>query len=119
MARSYYYDTGELKKGPVSGNELVRLRSAGEISGDTWVRKANSSTWRRLADVDLREEEEEEANPSLWRLFSRAFGWRTLVLFIAVMVVIVALAVGILSFAWPIVLVLILVWALQRISRDD
>ena len=35
------------------------------------------------------------------------------------MVVIVALAVGILSFAWPIVLVLILVWALQRISRDD
>ena len=63
MARSYYYDTGELKKGPVSGNELVRLRSAGEISGDTWVRKANSSTWRRLADVDLREEEEEEATP--------------------------------------------------------
>ena len=118
MARSFYYDTGESKKGPVSGNDLVRLRAAGEISDDTWVRKANSSTWRRLVDVDLREEEEQEANPSLWRLFARTFGWRTLVLFIAVMVVIIALAIGVLSFAWPIILVLILVWALQRISRD-
>ncbi len=118
MARSYYYDTGESKKGPVSGNDLVQLRAAGQIGEDTWVRKADSSTWRRLADVDLREEEEQEANPSLWRLFARAFGWRTLALFIAVMVVIIALAIGVLSFAWPIILVLILVWALQRISRD-
>ncbi len=118
MARSYYYDTGELKKGPVDGDELVQLRSAGEIDDDTWVRKADSSTWRRLGDVDLREEEEREANPSLWRLLTRTFGWRTLVLSIAIMVVVIALAIGVLSFAWPIILVLILVWALQRISRD-
>ncbi len=118
MARSFYYDTGEVKKGPVSGNDLVQLRAAGEIDADTWVRRADSSTWRHLADIDLREEEEQEAHPSLWRLLMRTMGWRTLVLTIAVGIVVIALAVGVLSFAWPIVLVLLLVWMLQRISRD-
>ena len=64
MARKFFYDTGEQKVGPVTGDRLVQLRAAGEIDDSTWVRRADSSTWRPLGSVNLREEEEREANPS-------------------------------------------------------
>lgn len=117
MARKFYYDTGEQKVGPVTGNRLVQLRAAGEIADDTWVRRADSSTWRPLSSVDLREEEEQEANPSLWRLLRRSFSWQSLLLLLAILIIFITLAVGFISLAWPFLLVLLVLWLLNRISR--
>lgn len=117
MARKYFYDTGEEKIGPVSGNDLVQLRAAGRISNDTWVRRADSSTWRPLSGVDLREEEEAEANPSLWKLLLRAFSWQSILLFIALAFIFIALIGGLLTIAWPLFLVLLIFWLLNRISK--
>lgn len=118
MARKFFYDNGEQKIGPVTGNDLVQLRAAGQISDDTWVRREDSSTWRPLAQIDLRREEEEEANPSLWRLLRRSMSWQSLLLLIALFIIFIALAVGVLAFAWPIILVLIFLWFLSRLGRD-
>lgn len=117
MARKYYYDTGEEKIGPVTGNELVQLRAAGRIDNKTWVRREDSSTWRPLGSTDLREEEEEEANPSLWKLLTRNVSTGQLVLFGAVAVVGIMLILGVLSVAWPFILVAVAVWMLARAVR--
>lgn len=117
MARKYFYDTGEQKVGPVTGNQLVQLRASGQINDNTWVRRENSSTWRPLGSVNLREEEEQEANPSLWRLLTRNFTWQSLLLFGAVVIIFVAVGIGLLAFAWPIVLVLLFLWLLNRMSK--
>jgi len=117
MARKYYYDTGEEKIGPVTGNELVQLRAAGQIDNKTWVRREDSSTWRPLGATDLREEEAEEANPSLWKLLTRNVSTGNLVLFGAVAVVLVLLVLGVVSVAWPFILVALAVWMLARAVR--
>ena len=117
MARKFFYDTGEQKIGPVTGNELVLLRARGEINDDTWVRRADSSTWRPLRNVNLREEEEQEAHPSLWRMLLRSFNWQGLLIFIAICVIFFAVMGFVLSYAWPIILVLLFLWFLNRISR--
>lgn len=114
MPRKFFYDTGEQKVGPVTGNDLVRLRAEGAISDATWVRAADSETWRPLAGVNLREEEEEERNPSLWRLLTQHLGlWRVLML-IAVGIVFVALLAGLLTTLWPVLLVLAVLWLVYR-----
>lgn len=118
MARKFFYDTGEQQVGPVSANRLVQLRAMGEIDDRTWVRRADSSTWRPLYSVDLRKEEEEEANPGLWRLLTRSMGWQSLALFLAGVVIIIAVVVGLLSFAWPFLLVLLLLWGIGRLSKS-
>ena len=118
MARKYYYDTGEQKIGPVTGNKLVQLRAAGEIDDNTWVRRADSSTWRPLSGINLREEEAEEANPSLWRLLLRALSWQTILLLIALVIIFVTLLAGVIAFAWPLLLVLLLLWFLNRASKS-
>lgn len=118
MARKFYYDDGEQKIGPVTGNDLVQLRATGQISPDTWVRREDSATWRPLSSVDLRAEEEEEAHPSLWRLLRRSMTWQSLLLLIALLVIFIAIAVGLLAFAWPIILLLLFLWFLNRISRS-
>ena len=117
MARKFFYDTGEQKVGPVTGNQLVQLRAAGEINDQTWVRRADSATWRPLGSVNLREEEEQEANPSLWRLLMRSMSWQSLLLLIAVVIIFVAVSIGLLAFAWPVVLVLLFLWLLNRMSK--
>lgn len=117
MARKYYYDTGEQKLGPVSGTELVQLRASGDINDNTWVRRADSSTWRPLSSIDLREEEEQEANPSLWRLILRSLSWQTILLLVALAIIFIALLCGLIAFAWPVILVLLLLWFLNSISR--
>ena len=117
MARKFFYDTGEQKVGPVTGNRLVQLRAAGEIDNNTWVRRADSGTWRPLGSVNLREEEEEEANPSLWRLLFRSLSWQSLLLLAAVVIVFIALMVGVLTVAWPFVLVLLFIWLLVYVSK--
>lgn len=117
MARKYFYDTGDQKIGPVTGNKLVQLRAAGEIDDNTWVRRSDSSTWRPLSGVNLREEEEEEANPSLWRLLLRNLSWQSILLFIALAIIFFALLAGVIAFAWPILLVLLFFWFLNHISK--
>lgn len=117
MARKYYYDTGEEKIGPVTGNELVQLRASGQIDNKTWVRREDSSTWRPLGSTDLREEEAEEANPSLWKLLTRSMSTGNLVLLGAVAVVFVLLVLGVLSVAWPFILLAMAVWLLSRAVR--
>ncbi len=106
MARTYYYDTGERKVGPVSGEDLLRMRATGELSGDTWVRVSTSSTWRPLAAVDLREEEEEARNPSLWKILTRNLSLRSILLLAALFVVFIVGAVLFLKVFWPVLLVL-------------
>lgn len=117
MARKFFYDTGEQKVGPVTGSRLVQLRANGEIDDNTWVRRADSSTWRPLRSVNLREEEEQEANPSLWRLLTRNLSWQGLLMLVAIVIIFVAVGVGLLAFAWPIALVLLFLWLLNRMSR--
>lgn len=113
----YYYDTGESKVGPVTGNELVRLRAAGEIAPDTWVRRADSQTWRPLSQTDLREEEEQEANPSLWRILRQHISLGNIILIAALLIVALAFIIGIISYAWPLLLCLFLLWMLARALR--
>ena len=117
MAHKYYYDTGEEKIGPVTGNELVQLRAAGTIDNKTWVRREDSETWRPLSSVNLRQEEEEEANPSLWRLLTRNMPASRIILMVSVLVVFLLLVLGVLSVAWPFVLVLAICWFLYRAIR--
>lgn len=117
MARKFFYDTGEQKVGPVTGNRLVQLRAAGEIQDDTWVRRADSGTWRPLSSVDLRREEQQEANPGLWRLLMRNFSWQSLLLFAAVVIIFVAVGIGLLAFAWPVLLVIFILWLINRMSK--
>lgn len=117
MAKKYYYDTGEEKVGPVTGNDLVRLRAGGTISGATWVRRADSETWRPLSAVNLAEEEEEERNPGLWRLLTRNLGIGRLLLVIAVGIVFLVLLGTMVSVLWPVLLVLLVLWALARVLR--
>lgn len=118
MARKFFYDNGEQKVGPVTGNRLVQLRAAGEIDDNTWVRRADSATWRPLHSVNLREEEEQEANPSLWHLLTRSMSWQSLLLLLAVVIIFIAIGIGLLAFAWPIVLVLLFLWLLNRMSKS-
>ncbi len=117
MARKYYYDTGEEKVGPVDGEELLRLRASGQLAGDTWVRGEDSSTWRPLESVNLRREEEEAANPSLWRLLLRHVPLPSLILAAAVMVVVVALLIFFIGAFWPLMLAFALVWMLLSMIR--
>lgn len=114
MPRKFFYDTGEEKVGPVTGNDLVRLRAQGAISPATWVRRADSETWRPLSSVNLNEEEEEERNPGLWRILTRNLGVGRLLLLIAVGIVFVLLFAGVVSVLWPVLLVLLLLWVLYR-----
>ncbi|MBR3925757.1 MAG: DUF4339 domain-containing protein [Akkermansia sp.] len=117
MARKYFYDTGEEKIGPVTGNDLVQLRASGQIDNKTWVRRDDSETWRPLGAVNLREEEEEEANPSLWRLLTRHMSVSQIILIVSVIVVLAVLLLGVLSVAWPFILVALAVWFLARAVR--
>ncbi len=117
MARKYYYDTGEAKVGPVDGEELLRLRASGQLAADTWVRAEDSATWRPLASVDLREEEEEAANPSLWKMLLRHVPLPTLILGAAVLIVIVALLVFFIGAFWPLLLAMGFVWMLMSATR--
>lgn len=117
MARMYYYDTGEEKIGPVSGNDLVQLRASGEISAETWVRRADSETWRPLAAIDLRKEEEEEANPSLWKLLWRNLSLGNIILLAAIALVAILFIIGFIRLAWPILLVFLILWLLSRAMK--
>lgn len=117
MARRYFYDSGEEEIGPVSGEELLRLRAEGEIDNDTWVRRETSRTWRPLRGVDLREEEEELRNPSLLKLLLRNMTLLGVLKILAVLVVVVAVLVTLAAFMWPVLLVLLVVWMLSRLSR--
>lgn len=117
MARRFYYDTGEEKVGPVTGQELVRLRAAGTLADDTWVRREDSSTWRPLHSVNLREEEEEEANPGLLRALWRSGLLLPLLLVLAGLVVFALLAVGALSVFWPVLLFILLIWGVNQLFK--
>ncbi len=117
MARKYYYDTGEEKVGPVDGDELFQLRASGQLAPDTWVRGEDSATWRPLSSVDLREEEEEARNPSLWKILSRNLSLRSMVLGAAVLLVLLALLIFFISAAWPLLLMLMLAWLFMAALR--
>ena len=114
MARKFYYDTGAEKVGPVSGTELVRLRASGEISDETWVRRADSSTWRPLHTVNLSEEEEEERNPGLFTLLKRSGLLGPVLLLVLGLVLVIIVAIGAIKVFWPVLLVLFIFWILAK-----
>jgi hypothetical protein len=117
MARKFYYDTGSEKVGPVTGADLVRLRASGEISNETWVRRADSSTWRPLHTVNLSEEEEEERNPGFYTILRRSGLLGPVLIFILMLVGIIILMVGALQLFWPVLLVLFIFWLLGKALR--
>ncbi len=114
MARRFYYDTGEEKIGPISGEELLRLRASGEIANDTWVRSENSQTWRPMHSVNLREEEEELRNPSLIKLLLKHASWSTIIMAVAIGVILIALIIGAVSLLWPLFVVLLAIWLINK-----
>ena len=117
MARQFYYDTGAEKVGPVSGTDLVRLRAAGEISDETWVRRADSSTWRPLHTVNLSEEEEEERNPGFFTLLKRSGLLGPVLIIVLGLVLFIILAIGAIQLFWPVLLVLFVFWILGKALR--
>ena len=114
MARQFFYDTGAEKVGPVSGTDLVRLRASGEISDETWVRRADSSTWRPLHTVNLSEEEEEERNPGLFTILKRSGLLGPLLIFLLGLVLFIVFAVGAIKLFWPVLLVIFFIWLLNK-----
>jgi hypothetical protein len=117
MARQFYYDTGSEKIGPVSGTELVRLRSTGEINDDTWVRRADNNTWRPLHTVNLREEEEEERNPGFFTLLRRSGLLGPVLILLLGLVIFIVIAIGAIQLFWPVLLVLFIFWLLGKALR--
>lgn len=114
MARKFYYDTGTEKIGPVTGAELVRLRATGEISNETWVRRADNNTWRPLHTVNLREEEEEERNPGLFTILKRSGLLGPVLIILLGLVLFIVVAIGAIQLFWPVLLVLFIFWLLAK-----
>lgn len=117
MARKFYYDTGTEKVGPVSGNDLVRLRASGEITDETWVRRADNNTWRPLHTVNLSEEEEEERNPGLFTVLKRSGMLVPALLMVVGLVIFLVLAIGAIQLFWPILLFIFIVWLFTKALR--
>lgn len=117
MARRFYYDTGAEKVGPVTGADLVRLRATGEINDETWVRRADSSTWRPLHTVDLHAEEEEERNPGLLTVLRRSGLLGPVLVFLLGVVLFIIIAVGAIKVFWPVLLLLFIFWLLAKALR--
>ena len=114
MARKFYYDTGTEKVGPVTGADLVRLRASGEITNETWVRRADNNTWRPLHTVNLAEEEEEERNPGLFTVLKRSGLIGPVLLVLLGLVVFIVIAIGAIQIFWPVLLVLFIFWLLSK-----
>lgn len=120
MAQQFYYDAGTEKIGPVKGVDLVQLAKEGLITPDTWVRRAESSTWRRFADLDLTKEREMEQKRSflraLWQQLTPAHlvGILCLLLFLGGILTVGVMALKVL---WPLVLALIFFWWIMRVLR--
>lgn len=114
MERQFFYDTGAEKVGPVSGTDLVRLRASGEISDETWVRRADSSTWRPLHTVNLSEEEEEERNPGLFTILKRSGMLGPLLLVVLGLVIFIIVTIGAIRVFWPVLLVLFIIWLFSK-----
>ncbi len=117
MSTEFYYDTGEEKIGPISASELLLLHQQGTITADTWVRRGDSSTWRRYADTDLRRERQIEKRKSFWRLLwqqmtpGTIFGAICLICFIGG---VLTLGVFALKFLWPVLLFLLVFWWMNK-----
>ena len=110
MARKFYYDTGEEKVGPVSGEDLLRLRASGDIGDETWVRRSDSATWRPLHSVNLNEEEEKLRNPGLFKILKQS-GMLVPFIFLVTALGIIALSLfGI----WIIPLAIFLIWLFKK-----
>ncbi len=120
MARKFYYDTGEQKIGPVTGRDLLRLLSAGEIQSDTWVRRAESSTWRHLENVDLREEKQREQTTSFWGALWKSLPLSAIIGLVCVVVFIIAMLLLIGGIVWkffPFFIALFALWLIYRVVK--
>ena len=95
----------------------MRLRAAGQLDDNTWVRREDSGTWRPLHSVNLREEEEEEANPGILKTLWRSGMLIPLLLVLLGFVIFILLAVGALSIFWPVLLVLAVVWLISQMFK--
>lgn len=114
MARKFYYDDGNEKHGPVSGDELVELRAQGVINDSTWVRREDNGTWRPLGTVDLSEEEEEARNPSLLTVLRRSGLLWPAVIFLLGIVAVLFLMTELIVVFWPLIIAILFVWLLMR-----
>ena len=114
MARKFYYDNGTEKVGPVTGADLVRLRASGEITNETWVRRADNNTWRPLHTVNLAEEEEEERNPGLFTVLKRSGLLVPACIMLLGLVLFIFIAIGAIKIFWPVLLLLFIFWLLSK-----
>lgn len=114
MARKFYYDDGNEKHGPVSGDELVELRNQGVITNETWVRREDNGTWRPLGTVDLSEEEEEARNPSLLTVLRRSGLLWPAVIFLFALAGIIILMTGLIAVFWPFIVAIGIAWLVMK-----
>ncbi len=117
MARKFYYDTGEEKIGPVTGQDLLRLLSTGQIQRDTWVRRSESSTWRQMENVDLKDEKKKEQSRGFWYTLWKSLPLSAIIGLICVFVFIIAILLlvgGILWKFFPFFLALFAIWLIYR-----
>lgn len=85
----YYYDDGSARKGPVSFRELEQLSAEGVINPDSWIRKENSPTWRRMKDTDFSDDKPTPAGGFLAALSARQKLWLIIGILILAPIVIV------------------------------
>lgn len=114
MSRKFYYDDGNEKHGPVSGDKLVELRAQGVINDETWVRREDNGTWRPLGTVDLSEEEEEARNPSLITVLRRSGLLWPAVVFILLLAAFIIIMTGLIATFWPLIIAIAFVWLLMK-----
>ncbi len=117
MPRKFYYNTGEEKVGPVTGQDLVRLLQEGSIQNDTWVRRAESATWRPLANIDLRQEEKKEKVRSFWSKIWESLSPAAIIgiiCFLAFIIAMLFLIGSIVVKFFPFFLAMAAVWFLYR-----
>ena len=98
----------------MTGADLVRLRATGEINDETWVRRADSATWRPLHTVDLHAEEEEERNPGLFTVLRRSGLLGPVLVFLLGLVLFIVIAVGAIKVFWPVLLLVFIFWLLAK-----
>ncbi len=120
MTRKFYYDTGEEKIGPVTGQDLLRLLSTGKIQRDTWVRRAESGTWRQLENVDLREEKKREESRGFWWTLWKSLPVSAIIGLICAIVFVIAILLLVGGIIWtflPFFVALFAIWLIYRVIR--
>ena len=93
---------------------VPRDKATGEITDETWVRRADNNTWRPLHTVNLSAEEEEERNPGLFTILKRSGLLGPVLVILLGLVLFIVVAIGAIKVFWPVLLMLFIFWLLSK-----